>query len=240
MLKLASSSPPCSPRPRSLAARPPPTRPCPCTPRTAPAAGAKPFEALSSADTGVTVPNVFNDPRMWGDRFRELTLGAVETGIAVADFDRDGLPDIFAVSKNGPCALYRQVAPFKFLDIAARRGRGLRRGRLEQHRRHRRRHQPGRLARHLRLPLRRAESAFRQQRRRHLHRTRQGIRPRYQGRLRPRRLCRLRSRRLHRLLPRHQHPRFFQSPAGPSRTTCFTTTATVTSPMSPPRPASGA
>ena len=59
---------------------------------------------------------------MWGSRFREFTLGAVETGIAVADFDRDGLPDIFVVSKNGPCALYRQIAPFKFVDIAAAAG----------------------------------------------------------------------------------------------------------------------
>ncbi len=94
----------------------------PLQPRTAPPAGAKPFTLLSPADTGVTVPNVFNDPRLWGARFRELTLGAVETGIAVADFDRDGRMDIFAISKNGPCALYRQVAPFKFTDIAATAG----------------------------------------------------------------------------------------------------------------------
>jgi hypothetical protein len=90
----------------------------PLKPRTPQAAGAKPFEVLDPADCGVTVPNVFNDPRMWGARFRELTLGAVETGIAVADFDRDGRMDIFAVSKNGPCALYHQVAPYKFIDIA--------------------------------------------------------------------------------------------------------------------------
>ncbi|HEY4245636.1 MAG TPA: VCBS repeat-containing protein [Lacunisphaera sp.] len=82
------------------------------------APGGKRFEILSSADTGVTVPNTFSDPRMWGSRFRELTLGAVETGIAVGDFDRDGLMDIFAVSKNGPCALYHQVSPYKFIDIA--------------------------------------------------------------------------------------------------------------------------
>lgn len=86
------------------------------------APGGKPFTRLESAAIGVTVPNVFNDPRMWGNRFRELTLGAVETGIAVADFDGDGWQDIFAVSKNGPCALYRQVAPFKFYDVAAPAG----------------------------------------------------------------------------------------------------------------------
>ena len=90
----------------------------PLHPRTAAPAGAKLFQVLSSAETGVTVPNVFNDPRMWGARFRELTLGAVETGIVVADFDRDGMPDIFSVSRNGPCSLYRQVAPFKFMDVA--------------------------------------------------------------------------------------------------------------------------
>jgi hypothetical protein len=90
----------------------------PLAQRTPAAPGQKAFETLNAADSGVTVPNVFDDPRMWGDRFRELTLGAVETGIAVADFDRDGRPDIFAVSKNGPCALYRQVAPFKFVECA--------------------------------------------------------------------------------------------------------------------------
>src|SRR6185503_5531491 len=90
----------------------------PLRPQTSAAPGAKQFEILSAADTGVNVPNVFDDPRMWGNRFRELTLGAVETGVAVADFDLDVRPDIFVVSKNGPCALYRQVAPFKFVECA--------------------------------------------------------------------------------------------------------------------------
>src|SRR5664280_2788446 len=102
----------------ALAAADPAFTATPLRPPTPAASGAKPFEVLNPADCGVTVPNVFNDPRMWGARFRELTLGAVETGIAVADFDRDGRLDIFAVSKNGPCALYQQVAPFKFVDIA--------------------------------------------------------------------------------------------------------------------------
>ena len=94
----------------------------PFAPRHLPAADGKLFHELTPAETGLTIPNVYNDPRMWGDRFREFTLGAVETGIAVADFDRDGWPDIFVVSKNGPCALYRQVAPFKFVNIAAAAG----------------------------------------------------------------------------------------------------------------------
>lgn len=90
----------------------------PLRPRTAPAPGAKPFTRLDSAAAGLTMPNVFDDPRMWGNRFRELTLGAVETGVAVADFNRDGRPDIFAISKNGPCALYLQSVDWKFQEVA--------------------------------------------------------------------------------------------------------------------------
>ena len=94
----------------------------PLRPRPAIPADTKLFTVIPNDEANLTVPNVFNDPRMWGERFRELTLGAVETGIVVADFDNDTLPDIFAVSKNGPCALYRQVAPFKFLDVAPNAG----------------------------------------------------------------------------------------------------------------------
>jgi hypothetical protein len=94
----------------------------PLAPRPPLPAGAKPFQRLTAAESGVSVTNVYNDPRMWGDRFRELTLGALETGIAVADFDRDGHLDIFAVSKNGPCALYRQPTLGHFENVAAAAG----------------------------------------------------------------------------------------------------------------------
>jgi hypothetical protein len=94
----------------------------PLNPRPAPAPGAKAFARIDPAKAGLAVPNTFEDPRMWGARFRELTLGAVETGVAVADFDRDGRPDIFAVSKNGPCALYRQTGDFQFQDVARAAG----------------------------------------------------------------------------------------------------------------------
>ncbi|MEO5961678.1 MAG: VCBS repeat-containing protein, partial [Opitutaceae bacterium] len=94
----------------------------PLRPRAAAPAGAKLFERLDPAKAGLTLSNVFDDPRMWGARFRELTLGAVETGVAVADFNRDGRPDIFAVSKNGPCALYIQTGDFQFEDVARAAG----------------------------------------------------------------------------------------------------------------------
>ncbi len=138
----------------------------------------------------------------------------VETGVAIADFDRDGRPDIFAVSKNGPCALYHQVAPWKFRRRRPGRRRRLRRRGGEQDRRHRGRHQPGRLARPVCLPLRRPQSALREQPRWHLHRARRRVRPRPQRRLRTCGLRRLRSRRRPRLLRRHQHPRLQQVPQG--------------------------
>ncbi|GAB5559525.1 MAG: VCBS repeat-containing protein [Synoicihabitans sp.] len=77
------------------------------------------FTRLSPEASGLTVPNVFNDPRMWGDRFREYTLGALETGLAVADFNNDGRLDIYAISKNGPNALYIQTQRNQFEDRAA-------------------------------------------------------------------------------------------------------------------------
>lgn len=86
------------------------------------AEGATPFYQFSSEAIGLTVPNVHDDPRMWGELFRELTLGALETGIAVADFDKDRRLDIYAVSKNGPNALYLQLVDYRFMDIAKTAG----------------------------------------------------------------------------------------------------------------------
>jgi len=70
------------------------------------------------------------------------------------------LPDIFVVSKNGPCALYRQTAPFQFVNIAAAAGVDCANSTAPKIGANRGGHQPGRLARPLRLPLRRPNLLF--------------------------------------------------------------------------------
>ncbi|TVR53697.1 MAG: RNA-binding protein [Puniceicoccaceae bacterium] len=59
---------------------------------------------------------------MWGDLYREFTLGAVGTGVAIGDFDGDGRPDIYAVNKFGPNRLFRQTDAFVFEDVTEAAG----------------------------------------------------------------------------------------------------------------------
>lgn len=84
--------------------------------------GGTPFYRFSADESGIDEVNTYNDPRMWGELFREFTLGALETGVAVADFNNDGRLDIYTVNKNGPCSLYIQTGLFKFQDRATEAG----------------------------------------------------------------------------------------------------------------------
>ena len=95
----------------------------PLAPRAFPR-GKTMFTELSPKDTGVTVQNLYDDPRMWGELYHEFDLGAIGTGVAIGDYDGDGRPDIFVVTKTGGCRLYRNLGGYKFEDVTAKAGVG--------------------------------------------------------------------------------------------------------------------
>ena len=80
------------------------------------------FAALDSAQTGIVTTNAYEDPRMWRERYHEFGLGAIGTGVALADFDQDGLVDVFVVSKLETCRLFRNLGDWKFEDVTERSG----------------------------------------------------------------------------------------------------------------------
>ena len=82
------------------------------------------FVVLPPEQTGVVTENNYSDPEMWGKRYREFELGAVGTGVAIGDYDGDGRPDLFVVSKTESCRLFRNLGGFKFEDVTAKAGVG--------------------------------------------------------------------------------------------------------------------
>jgi hypothetical protein len=82
------------------------------------------FVRLKPEDTGVRVDNPYDDPRMWGDLFHEFEVGAIGTGVAIGDYDGDGRPDLFVVTKTKGCRLFRNLGNFKFEDVTEKAGVG--------------------------------------------------------------------------------------------------------------------
>jgi len=82
------------------------------------------FVQLSPEETGVRTENRFNDPRMFGDLYQEFEDGSIGTGVAIGDYDGDGRPDIFVVSKTEGCRLFRNLGGFKFEDVTDKAGVG--------------------------------------------------------------------------------------------------------------------
>ncbi|HVT73725.1 MAG TPA: FG-GAP-like repeat-containing protein [Lacunisphaera sp.] len=95
----------------------------PLAPRSGPR-GATLFALMPPAQTGIVTDNQYDDPKMWGEHYQELALGAMGTGVAIGDFDNDGRPDIFIVSKtsSSPCRLFRNLGHWKFEDVTEKAG----------------------------------------------------------------------------------------------------------------------
>ena len=80
------------------------------------------FTELSPERTGVVTVNNYADPRMWGDRYQEFALGGFGTGVAIGDYDSDGRPDLFVVSKTESSRLFRNLGDFRFEDVTEAAG----------------------------------------------------------------------------------------------------------------------
>lgn len=86
------------------------------------AQGSTLFRELDAATTGIVTRNDYADPRMWGDRYQEFALGGMGTGVAIADYDNDGWPDVFVVSKTESSRLFRNLGNWRFEDVTAAAG----------------------------------------------------------------------------------------------------------------------
>jgi len=84
------------------------------------------FTRLDPTATGITVQNPYDDPEMWGSRYREFMGGAMGGGIAVGDFDNDGRVDVFVSTKTTPGRLYKNLGNWKFVDVTDAAGLGAR------------------------------------------------------------------------------------------------------------------
>jgi len=93
----------------------------PLAPRSGPR-GATMFTPMPAEQTGIVAENRYADPRMWKDRFQEFKFGAMGTGVAIGDYDGDGRPDVFVVSKTEQSRLFRNLGDWKFEDVTAKAG----------------------------------------------------------------------------------------------------------------------
>jgi hypothetical protein len=82
------------------------------------------FVELAPEDTGVRTENRYDDPKMWGEFYQEFEFGAIGSGVAIGDFDGDGRPDLFVVSKTGRCWLFRNLGGYRFEDVTEKAGVG--------------------------------------------------------------------------------------------------------------------
>src|SRR5690606_8834808 len=80
------------------------------------------FTVVPPEQSGVHTENRYADPEMWGKRYHEFEIGPIGTGVAIGDYDGDGKPDIFVVSKTESCRLFRNLGDWKFEDVSEKAG----------------------------------------------------------------------------------------------------------------------
>ena len=95
----------------------------PLAPRSGPR-GPTLFASIAPESSGVVSENNYADPEMWGRRAREFDLGGIGCGVAIGDYDGDGRPDLFVVSKTESCRLFRNLGDWRFEDVTAAAGVG--------------------------------------------------------------------------------------------------------------------
>ncbi len=86
--------------------------------------GATMFRLMPAAETGIVTENRYADPKMWAERHTEFAVGAIGTGVAIGDYDGDGRPDVFVVSKTESCRLFRNLGGWRFEDVTEKAGVG--------------------------------------------------------------------------------------------------------------------
>ncbi len=82
------------------------------------------FTQLAPEYTGVVTENKYDDPRMRAELYQEFETSSIGTGVAIGDYDGDGRPDLYVVSKTEGCRLFRNLGNYKFEDVTAKAGVG--------------------------------------------------------------------------------------------------------------------
>lgn len=80
------------------------------------------FARLNPSQTGLEVNNAYDDPQMWGSRYRAFMGGGMGSGVAVGDFDNDGKPDLYVSTKTKPGRLFRNRGGWRFEDVTVDTG----------------------------------------------------------------------------------------------------------------------